>query len=104
MPLPGNQKGRNVEIFLVAGTQQRPTAVREYIQSPSQEMASWASSCQAGLSAAPPSSSELADEISIIKQKAAFLIEPIKRDQLFESRLSGYRVSVRTVHPLQGNM
>lgn len=68
MSLPGNQKGRNLEIFLVAGMQQRPTAVKEYIQSPSQEMASWASSCQTGLSTAPPSSPERADEISIIKQ------------------------------------
>lgn len=104
MPLPGSQKGRKLEIFLVAGMQQRPTAVREYIQSVSQEMASWASSCQAGLSTAPLSSSELADEISIIKQEAAFLMKSIKRDQLFGSRLSGYCVSVRTVHPLQGNM
>lgn len=78
MPLPGNRKGRNVETFFIAGMKQRPPVVRGYVQSPSQEMAHWALSWQAGLSAAPPPSQELADEISVIEQKAAFLIEPIK--------------------------
>lgn len=66
MPLPGNQKRRNLEIFLVAGTQRRPNIVRQYRQSLSQDVANWAV-CSTTIF------------ISFTKQEAAFLIKPAKR-------------------------